>query len=151
MVRGNSKVRTATNHFIHLDNDYEDETVRASLMHVQEIVDAHQAHEKAHKEALMREGKLEDEEEGEYICDDPNLDIDIVEASERLGSLIIDSNNYFNVKNRGSEVEDHVDSHLSTLHKEARANNDGSTFSDLHILMSWLEKFMPANGSSGHD
>lgn len=147
-VRGNSTVRSAVNDEVHLDNDYDDDTTVDSLNRVQEIVDKHQERLRKAKMAAELEGRKDPAErkgkgKGKGKVNNPVPNINIVENTDRLKSLIVNANDYF--AHSDNEVEKHVDEHLTLLHRETTSpESDMSTLTtDLHILMSWLEGFMP--------
>ncbi len=68
----------------------------------------------------------------------------------RLKELVYDGNKYFD--DRQDEVEKCVDSHLMNLNNNVhRDNNHQSSSTDLHVLMSWLEKFLPTSATRNTD
>jgi len=132
-VRGSSVVDAATNRFVQNLSEHSDDTVLNALTRVQEIVNVRIAHAKEDKEEVVNIDKNAGE--------DAELDINIVEDMDRLRSVITDADGYF--ESRDNEVEKHIDNYLLRLHRQV--TSDRSTYSDLHILMPWFERFMPAN------
>ncbi len=132
-VKGCSVVRTATNDLLHPNNEPQNKLVSDGLKRVQELVHAHVLTAKeASKEIVVPEG------------------MDLDEEAARLKELVYDGNKYFD--DRQDEVEKCVDSHLMNLNNNVhRDNNHQSSSTDLHVLMSWLEKFQPTSATRNAD